>query len=159
MWNKVIPKVFLFNLKSAQPDSAPQQWTFSERQNALQAPVSIRVVSMDHNRLSKSEKMPRRRSKNRTTQRIWTVLIARHYSSTGSSLLFIFFGFETFHFRWTLINGWISKWLWSVLFMLLFTTAILLFTNTNERAVADATSWHDYRIHYFQTESWRLSHQ
>lgn len=31
-WNKVIPKVFLVNLKSAQPDSAPPQSSFSGRQ-------------------------------------------------------------------------------------------------------------------------------
>lgn len=32
IWNKVIPEVFLFNLKSAQPDSAPRQSSFSRRQ-------------------------------------------------------------------------------------------------------------------------------
>lgn len=32
IWHKVIPEVFLFNLKSAQPDSAPQQLGFNGRQ-------------------------------------------------------------------------------------------------------------------------------
>ena len=68
IWNKVIPKVFLFNLKSAQPNSAPQQSRSQWKANALQAPVSTGVVSTDDHRIG--EKMPLGQTKKDTVSKL-----------------------------------------------------------------------------------------
>lgn len=70
IWNKVIPKVFLFNLKSVQPNSASQQSSFSGRQMLCRlqlAPGWSQQMTADW---SETEKLPLGKTKNGSIRKL-----------------------------------------------------------------------------------------